>query len=308
MAGLVLALIAGMVLAFLFIPNAVVSPGDLKTVVPAAPGLKQATAPTAVDLVQARNAVRAAAVALIAGIGAAIAAGFAARTYYLSRRGQLSDRIRQAGDRLSSDVLSAVAAIGELSRLARESPIHQPQIMGILTAFLREHSRDPATEDAYPPPPAPPAVQAAFSVLAGRRTRYDGKWVADLEGADLRGVDFEGRRFMRAKLRSANLRRAKLDGAFLQWGDLRKAHLEGAEARSVRLEHAKLGGAFLGAKFEGATLDDANARKAHFEGVELQNTFMRGTNLRRSSGLAIGDDGKITGAILDPKKTKLPKS
>jgi|GEM_PF-4535490 len=57
---------------------------DQPVYVAAPPGAGPAPAPTAVDLVQARNGARTAAVALIAGIGAALAAMFATLMVFLS--------------------------------------------------------------------------------------------------------------------------------------------------------------------------------------------------------------------------------
>ncbi len=286
-----------MLFVFFLLPPLVVSPGDLKVRVPAARGLAKPTAPTAVDLVQARNGVRTAAVALLAGVGAVLAAGFAGRTYYMSRRAQLSDRIRAAADRWGVDApLIQMAAIGELARLAKESPAHHAEIMGILTAFLKDQKRPDNADDP------PTVVQAAFAALAGRRKRYDQGWVLDLAGADLRRVRFE-----HARLGGANLRDARLDGAFLQHGDLRKAHLEDAEVRSVRLDHAKLNGAFLdGAKLKAATLDSADARGASFCEAEMEDAFLRSTDLRNALGLPI-QNGEVAGAHTD-EETKLPKA
>jgi hypothetical protein len=293
---LVAVLIAAMLVAFFVLPPAVVSHGDLREEIPTtATGLQTATEPTGVDLVNARNGVRTAAVALVAGIGAALATGFAARTYYLARRGQLTDRYKAAVEQLAGDATVQVSAIGDLERLAGEVPSRHRQIMEVLATFLRTHARDD-DEDAE----VPAAVQAAFAVLARRRRRFDRGLVLDLAGADLRQVNFE-----RARLRGAVLRDARLDGAFLQRSDLREANLTDAVAPSVRLDDAKLHGAiFAGANLRGATLDDADVRKAKFDAAQLADTFLRGTDLRRATGLSI-EEGRIVGCKTD-ERTKLP--
>lgn len=163
--------------------------------------------------------------------------------------------------------------------------------MGILAAFLKDQSR---ADDAVDPPTV---VQAAFTALAKRRTRYDRGWAPNLEGADLRRIKLD-----RARLRRANLRHARLDGAFLQRSDLREAHLDDAWLLSTRLDEADLKGAFFsGAKLEAATLDHADARGAEFDDAELSATFMRYTDLRGASGLEFNDDC-LNGAHADGAK------
>ena len=294
--ALVVLLVAGMVLAFILLPRLVVSPDDLRTSVPSAPGLSKPTAPTAVDLVAARNGVRTAAVALVAGIGIALATGFAARTYYLSRRSHFTDRYNTAVEHLrSTEPAVQVSAIGDLEGLANEAPRRQRQIMEVLATFLRSQERP---EDAAE---APPAVQAAFAVLARRRQRYDGGLVLDLAGADLRQVNFDG-----ARLRGAVLRDAKLAGAFLRQSDLREAILMNAVAPSVRLDQAKLRDAiFEGARLESATLDSADARGVAFDDVQFAHTFLRSTDLRDATGLPFDDKGDVAGGVTN-EETKLP--
>jgi Pentapeptide repeats (8 copies) len=296
--GVVVVLAGFAVVSFFWLPGWIVSPGDLKTHVPSVPGLGKATEPTAVDLLGARNDVRVAAVTLLAGVGAALATGFAARTYYLSRRGQLEDRYNAAVEQLESQQPSSqVSAIGALERLARESPARHRQIMGVLATFLRKPMRDERIANDYQ---APPGVQAACTVLAHRKTRYDGGQVLDLVGADLRYVNLD-----KACFRRADLREARLEGAFLRSSDLREAKLKNAIAPNVRLDGSKLSDAVLdGASLEGATLDSVVARKATFWDATLNDTFLRGADLSESSGLPIRD-GKVVGAITNGE-TKLP--
>ena len=292
---LVALLMAGMVFAFILLPRLVVSPDDFRATVPSARGLSKPTAPTAVDLVAARNGVRTAAVALVAGIGAALATGFAARTYYLSRRSHLTDRYKTAVEQLrAKEPAVQVSAIGDLERLANEAPRHQRQIMEVLATFLRSQERPDEAHEA------PAAVQAAFAVLARRRHRYDRGLVLDLAGADLRQVNFDG-----ARLRGAVLRDAKLGGAFLRQSDLREAILLNAVAPSVRLDEAKLRNAiFEGARLESATLDSADARGVAFEDVRFAQTSLRATDLRDAIGLPF-DNGGVVGGVTD-EKTRLP--
>lgn len=303
--GLVALLVVCVLLAFFELPNLVVSPDDLSAPLQTpTPRASTTSAPTAVDLVQARNGVRTAAVALIAGIGAALATGFAARTYYLSRRGQFADRYTSAIDALAKDPTAQVSAIGELERLAYESPTRHRQIMRDLANFVRGNER-PAEPDPDTAP-APAAVQAAFAVLASRRRRYDRALVVDLAGADLRQIHFD----RGAQLRGANLSGVKLAGAHLRHADLRNADLANAVAPSVRLDQARLQGTILkGAGLHHATLDRANARGAAFVDAQFDATSLRGTNLRGATGLPLHEDG-VRGGLISRgrlRKTRLPK-
>lgn len=299
--GLVALLVVCALLAFFKLPAIVVTPDDLLDKIPAPQGFENATRPTAVDLVEARNGVRTAAVALIAGIGAALATGFAGRTYYLSRRGQLRDHYKTAVEQLAANEPALqVSAIGELERLAAASPDRHRQVMGDLATFLRSHKRTGEDADTAP---APAAVQAAFAAIARRRRRYDRDLVIDLAGADLRQVHFEG-----AKMQKALLRDAKLSGAFLRHSNLRRADLKNAWAPGIRLDHAELGDAILeGAHLHGATLDSATARRAAFKDVQLLDTSMRSTDLRKATDLPRTKDGGVDGATITPGKTKLPR-
>lgn len=300
--AIVVVLAAGAVLAFFELPSLVVTPDDLReTIVPPA-GAEPPSAPSAADLVQARNGVRTAGVALIAGIGAAFATGFAGRTFYLSRRGQLDERCAAAAEQLrtTSEPAVQVSAIHRLDRLARESPEHHGEVMGILATFLRSHERP--GEEQSESAAAPAAVQAAFSVLVRRRRRNDRGLVIDLAQADLRQIQSD-----RAQLQGVNLSDAKLGGAFLRYSDLRRANLKNARASSARFEHAKLDRAILeGAQLDYATLDFAKARRATFGSVEFNETSLDGADLRRAIDLPRTEDGGVEGATIT-RKTRLPR-
>lgn len=277
--------------AFFELPRLVVSPHDIQ---PALPPLRSGGAPTAatpLDLIQARNGVRTAAVALLTALGAALATGFAGRTYYLSRRTRLDEAYARAAEQLrgGEDAL-CVSAIAELERIVRDDLSRHRQVMQTLAAFLRGRSREDDEDEA------PSAVQAACEVLVRRIPRYDRGLVLNLAGADLRQTNMDG-----VSLRNAILRDARLRGAFLRASDLRGANLTNAQAASVRLDGASLDGAILdGADLQGATLDDACAQRGVFNDTVFSSTYMRGTDLRRSTGLVVRDS-KISGAILDER-------
>ena len=90
-----------------------------------------------------------------AGIFAAGALVFTARNFTVSRRtlelteqGQVTDRYTKAIEQLGSDKLDVrIGGIYALERVARDSAKDHPTVMEVLSAFIREHSREP-----WPPP------------------------------------------------------------------------------------------------------------------------------------------------------------
>jgi uncharacterized protein YjbI with pentapeptide repeats len=229
----------------------------------------------AVDETKARTDARTAALALMAGLGAAVATIFAGRTYFLTRRGQLSERQATAIEQLHSDEEGIrMAGIAALERIAFESPNDHARIMELLAHFLR--NRDPR-EDATPPAD----VQAACRALVERRVVNDRSLVLDFTGADLRGTNLA-----RAVLRGAVLRGTQLDGAVLETSDLRGSDLTEARAPSAQLRGARLDGAiFRDADLTTATLDEVDARRADFrqallDSATLQRAIFREVDMR----------------------------
>ena len=94
-----------------------------------------------------------------AGLFAAGALVFTARNFTLSRRtfelteqGQVTDRYTKAIEQLGSDKLDVrIGGIYALERIARDSARDHPTVMEVLTAFIREHSRE-----QWPPPDSRP--------------------------------------------------------------------------------------------------------------------------------------------------------
>ena len=297
--AVLIALVAGVLFAFFELPTMVVTLDDL-TPGPVKPRANSPSAPSAVDLVQARNGVRTAGVALIAGIGAALATGFAGRTYYDARRSHVDTRYAKAVEQLGSDISHVqVSGIAELDHLSWGSRASHRQVMQVLAAFVCDHRRPADAERA------PASIQAAFNVLARRRRRHDRGFVLNLQGADLRQVICEppmygGYRWRRprgARLRGAILRDAHLDGAFLRFADLRGADLLNVIARSVRLDNADLTGAILeGVQLHAATLDRVDARGAAFRDAHLTDASMDYADLR-DTGVEDRDTAKAASAV-----------
>jgi hypothetical protein len=227
----------------------------------------------------ARDAARGRLVAFGAGLFAVGALIYTARNFTLSRRtfelteqGQVTDRYTKAIEQLGSDRLDVrIGGIYALERVARDSPRDHPTVMEVLTAFIREHSREPWPLPDPDNPDQPrltrPDVQAAVTV-AGRRDVKRDILSINLAGADL----------TRADLTRASLTQAHLDGANLDGADLRDASLTRADLRDANLRGAHLGAAYL----ISANLRDANLDGAHLLDAYLMNAFLINANLTRA--------------------------
>jgi hypothetical protein len=85
-----------------------------------------------------------------AGLFAAGALIFTAQNFVLSRRtfqlteqGQVTDRYTKTIEQLGSGKIDvAIGGIYALERIARDSPRDHPTVMEVLSAFIREHSRE----------------------------------------------------------------------------------------------------------------------------------------------------------------------
>jgi hypothetical protein len=225
----------------------------------------------AARLQTARDAARGRLLTLGAGIFAAVALLFTARTFALSREGQVTDRYTKAIDQLGSAKPEVrTGAMYALDRVIRDSPRDHHQVMAVLAAYLRQNSD---LERAERPPGrarvrwAPPAIQAAMRVighrdtLPGYREKED---VLNLTGVNLTNTDadkanlsrawlhyanFTGTsapeaRFIKAQLRYANFTGANLADADFTRADLREADLTRARhVSTANFTHADLTGA-----------------------------------------------------------------
>jgi uncharacterized protein YjbI with pentapeptide repeats len=267
-------------------------------------------------LATARDAARGRLLTLGAGLLAAGALLFTARSFTLSREGQVTDRYTKAIEQLGSDKLDVrIGGIYALERIAGDSAKDHPTVMEVLTAFIREHSREQG-------PPSGPSgqeqtrptlradIQAAAAVIGRRDKRRDIQQIdlrgtnlrggADLGGADLSGADLSG-----ADLGDANLSDANLSDAKLTRAKLTRANLSGADLSDAKLSDAKLDGAVLtrtdltradlsDAKLSDAKLDGAVLTRADLTRADLSGAFLGRANL----GGAVLTRADLTGAAL----------
>jgi Pentapeptide repeats (8 copies) len=197
----------------------------------------------------ARDAARGRLLTLGAGLLAASALVFTARNFTLSREGQVTDRYTKAIEQVGSDKLDVrIGGIYALERIARDSARDHPTVMEVLTAFIREHSREPW------PPSDPdrhdeerstrPDVQAAITVVCRRDPECDIQLIylngADLTGAELHGAGLDSADLAHTDLCRADLSDADLSQAILLGADLTAADLSGADLTDANLSSAIL--------------------------------------------------------------------
>jgi hypothetical protein len=220
----------------------------------------------AIALQTARDAARGRLVAFGAGLFAAGALFYTARSFSLSRQGQVTDRYTKAIEQLGSNKRLGVriGGIYALERIAHDSPRDHPSIMEVLAAFIREHSREQWPQ-AKPTAPSPerttrPDVQAAVTVIGRRIVKYDSpRQPINLAAAHLTGADLADANFAGANLAAVDFTGANLTGAKLLLADFTGADLSRAKLASAFLFRAVLTGANLtGANLTGADLSRAN--------------------------------------------------
>jgi pentapeptide repeat protein len=244
----------------------------------------------------ARDAARGRLLTLAAGLVAAGALLFTARSFILSREGHVTDRYTKAIEQLGSQELDVrVGGIYALERVARDSKRDHPTVMEVLSAFIRVHSNqklpptDPDSQglERF----SPRDVQAAVAVVGRRDVKCDTRPL-HLTRADLRG----------ANLRKADLTRANLTGAHLS-----KAHLRDARLCDSRLRDADLSGARLfGADLTGANLTDVKLRSAKLGGANLTGANLTGADLTGADfNAAILSDALWPGDAAVPEGWKL---
>jgi uncharacterized protein YjbI with pentapeptide repeats len=227
--------------------------------------------------------LRTAVVAFTAALGAGVALLYTARTYRLTRRGQITDRFTKALERLgSNETYVRIGGILALEQIVRDAPEQAAtDAARVLGHFIRDRAPqaqpipDPGnSESPRPELPDEPAadVQAALTALTRpeSRTHVDPREQLDFHGLHLAGIHLKG-----ADLTKANLARATLTKA-----DLFMATLTGAYLGGATLTEADLGGATLTeADLGGATLTKANLFMATLPKADLGRATLTGAYL-----------------------------
>lgn len=190
--------------------------------------------------------------------------------------------------------------INTLERIARDSKKDHRAVMAVLSAFVREKSREQREADSAQVSSTAASgddytnqreesqairsdVQAAVAVIGRRKATWDDERL-NLQGANLEGARLDG-----ANLEEAVLIRANLEGALLY-----DANLEGAVLYDVNFKGAVLVNANLG----GAVLVNANLKGAVLSGANLEKAVLNGANLEE----AVLYDANLEGAVLNGAK------
>jgi uncharacterized protein YjbI with pentapeptide repeats len=289
------------------------------------------------DKADARNATRQVVLAAAGGLVLLTGAGFTARTFYLARRGQLTDRYTKAIGQLASDkVTERLGGVYALEHLLVESERDHSTVVEVLAAFIREHARNRPAEPGHHEErktaewqgqPLSTDVQAALTVLGRRPSRPEPRQIdlskADLRRADLTGLRFTGAQFFRTDLRGAHLDRADLSGAnllqarlgsawmrdtILQDAVIADVSMEYALMTRAQLQRANLGASGLvrarmaGVSFAAANLAGADLAGADLAGADLTSARLHGAKLREVKGLT---EEQLTAASIN-YETELP--
>ena len=183
---------------------------------------------------EAINAVRQTLLTAAGGTLALIALAFTARTYYLSRSGQVANRFTAAAAMLASDKSDErIAGIYAMESIMVQSGRDHDTVVEVLSAFIRNHAS--TAEKAVPLSrkpgelisrteniarlPAPADIQAALYVLGKRPHRPERQRInlneSDLRGMSLGGMNFARASFLGAWMHTASMVNTDLRGAWL---------------------------------------------------------------------------------------------
>ncbi|MCX4827615.1 MULTISPECIES: pentapeptide repeat-containing protein [unclassified Streptomyces] len=215
--------------------------------------------------------LRTALVAGTAALGAGMALFYTARTYHLTRRGQITDRFTKALERLGSEQqyvrIGGILAMEQIFQDAPEQAASDAAT--VLRQFIRDRTSKTATTSELPQ--APDAdIQIALNFLTDVDLR---PYVSIRAGLTLHELHLAG----------AVLSYADLTSAFLKDATLTNANLEGATLTDAFLIDANLAGANLtGADLRGASLVGANLTGADLRGAVLTNANLANTDLTRA--------------------------
>jgi hypothetical protein len=185
-----------------------------------------------------------------------------------------------------------IGGIYALERIARDSPKDHPTVMEVLTAFIREHSREPwlppetasgalteAPSRPRPPRPGPHRLARTVRYLVGREPTVGNPPEQErLIRPDVQAaVTVVGRRNKWNDRQVIDLSRAVLRDA-----DLTSANLAGADLTGADLSYSRLGIALKltgGANLTNANLTNASLRDANLTRVSFRLANLTGADL-----------------------------
>jgi hypothetical protein len=268
------------------------------------------------DKAEEISRTRTAVLATLAGLIAVVGAIFTGLSYRLNRAGQITERFTRAIDQLGSGELDVrLGGIYALERIAGDSEADHPQVVEVLTAYVREHARWPAPRSSLTragraspeiPGPSIEAIHALERIAKGSRADPDALGAVetpdnktsespplptdvqaamsvlgrrdtsrDKKGAQLRLSDVD--------LRGVSMRGGHFEEARFRRAHVEEANLEGAQLQGAKLRDADLEGADLGPDPElelpAANLEGASLPGANLKSAKLGQTDLKGADL-----------------------------
>lgn len=239
-----------------------------------------------VDRLKAMSDARTAGVAYLVAVGAVTTVLFTARTYRLTREGQVTDRyskaVEQLGDADGKKLMVRLGGIYALERIATDSARDRSTVVEVLSAFLRVQP-DPPLNPKGDHEPEQDALVAAQ--VLGRLPNGGGKRGrlshARLQRFYLHGLNLGGVDLFNAQLQGSDLGFTSLRQAFLRHADMSGCNLLGTDLADADLTFAKLELAF--------TYLPESRRAArlgtNFSGAKLEGVRLQGADLRLAVGL-----------------------
>lgn len=170
-----------------------------------------------------------------------------------------------------------VIGIGRIEKIIQEYPQYQPEIVKILTAFVRQNAPHQAQKEVKSLPSSKiyPDIQAVLSIIR----KINPQKCLENEQIDLSYTDLQGANLSAANLAASNLYQVNLSGA-----DLSGANLSGAILCAANLVGANLTGANLrGAILSAANLSKANLSKANLIRANLYLANLQQANLQEAN-------------------------
>lgn len=256
------------------------------------------------DKAEEISRTRTAVLATLAGLIAVVGAIFTGLSYRLNRAGQITERFTRAIDQLGSGELDVrLGGVYALERIAGDSEADHPQVVEVLTAYVREHApwpprRSALTHAGWADPKIPAAsieaIHALERIAKGSHVEADAVGAVETPGMNVgeppplptdvqAAISVLGRRDASRDKKGAQLRLSDVD---LRGVSMRGGHFEEARLRRAHLEDANLEGAHLqGAKLRGADLEGADLGpdpELGLPAANLERASLPGANLKRA--------------------------
>jgi uncharacterized protein YjbI with pentapeptide repeats len=268
------------------------------------------------DKAQELGRVRTAILAGLAGLLAALGGYYTHRTFELNRAGQITERFTRAIDQLGNPQIDVrLGGIYALERIARDSRDYHPQVIEVLSAYVRGHApcntTPPNTKVRAQSTDSPnvyltrAAIRVLERITQARAAKHNeaGESSREVDGSQT----IEGRRpglaiDVQAAMTALARRNRSQDvpdrprthgptrpsfpvpgRSASGSGNFAGAHLEGADLNGAHLEGAYFAGAHLeGADLNGAHLEGANLTGAYLERGKLANAHLEEADLERA--------------------------